>query len=231
MLMIEQQQRGSAKGGLSANWAVREVDHLFSRFARYTRFVLYSKWFLGVFGLVLIIILVIWPLVAGNGSGTRMSFVGTENVNAGASSAPTMDNPIYEGVDKQGRQFKITGARAIQQTGDAIVVEQVEGQLLMKGDAFVALTAQRANYRQKAENIELQGDVTVTHSGGYIFTTPSATISTQTMDVVGQEQVTGEGPMGNLLATGFKIMDNGNVVQFGGVGRVNVTIERTKNPA
>lgn len=229
--MQEPPQSNTPKTGLSANWAVREVDHLFSRFARYTRFVLYSKWFLGVFGLLLIVLLVAWPLISGSRSGTRIAFIGTEQMPNATSSAPTMENPIYEGVDAQDRQFKVTGLRAIQQPGDVVLVQHVEGQLLTKGDAFVSLTAEQALYRQKDAVIDLSGNVTVMHSNGYIFTTPSASIATDTMEVSGREQVTGEGPAGNLLATGFKIRDNGNVVQFGGVGRVTVTIERSKNPS
>ena len=37
--------------GLSAHWGAREVDHLFKRFGRATRFVLFSKWFLAIFAL------------------------------------------------------------------------------------------------------------------------------------------------------------------------------------
>lgn len=210
------------------SWAVREVDHLLSRFTRYTRFVLYSKWFLGVFALLLMGSLILWPLLTQDKSGVRISFIGTETKDGGMSISPVMNNPVYEGTDKKGGRFKVTGGRAIQQSAELIIIEKVEGQLLTKNQSWVSLTADRADYEQAKNSLILTGNVILIHDAGYSFTTPQAMINTETMAVYGNQQIRGDGPMGNLLATGFEIRDNGNRIRFGGTGRVNVHLEKSK---
>lgn len=216
--------------GLSANWAVREVDHLFSRLGRYTRFVFYSKWSLAVLAIVLVLALVVWPLLLKDKSGVRVSFIGTAEIpkNGGTGASPVMNSPVYEGTDASGQQYHITGKRAIQQSNDLIVVEQVQGQLTTKSNSTIQLTADRADYYQTQNRMELTGNIHVTHSNGYTFETSRATVDTKTMHVIGKEAVSGHGPTGNLLATGFEIIDNGAKVRFGDSGRVNVTIDKTQ---
>jgi lipopolysaccharide export system protein LptC len=141
-----------------------------------------------------------------------------------------MESPVYEGADAKGQQYRITGTKATQVSEDLIVIDNVDGQLV-HGNAFTSLRAQRAEYAQKQHYIDLVGDVQVMSGEGYHFTTPRARVDTGSMIVTGDEQVTGEGPMGNLLATGFEIRDNGKTVRFGRTGRVNVEIIRTENPS
>lgn len=219
------------KSGLSANWAVREVDHLFSRLSRYTSFVIYSKWSLAGVAVFLLVALLLWPMASEHSAG-RISFVGTgEGAVTGKSSvSPTMDSPVYEGTDKNGQQYRITGARAVQATPELVVIEQVEGNIDTR-NSFVSLTARQAEYAQKQQRITLLGNVHVTSGEGYDFTTPSALVNTETMEVTGEEEVRGAGPMGNLLATGFEIRDNGKTVRFGKTGRVNVNITKAQDPS
>lgn len=212
------------KKGLSNNWAVREVDHLFSRLSRYTRFVIYSKWSLAGFAMVMLVALVVWPMLSTDRSGMRVSFIGTENLPAKASVSPTMHNPVYEGTDAKGRQYRITGVKATQVTPELIVIDTVEGQLLT-GASFVSLSADTAEYIKAQNRIDLKGHVRVMNGEGYSFLTNSAVVDTERMVVTGQEKISGEGPAGKLLATGFEIGDNGKMVRFGKTGRVNMVID------
>lgn len=216
--------------GLSAHWGTREVDHLFKRFTRATRFVFFSKWFLAVFALGLLFVLVIYPMTEKQ-SGARLSFVSDEASkipkDTSGADAPSMAKPIYEGVDKNGHQYRITGGQATQITKDMIELSNVEA-MLENGDSFVSVTADKAQYKQEEKKVELIGNVNVLHGKGYNFVTPAATVDTNTMDVTGNQEISGEGPMGKLLATGFEIRDNGNQIRFGGTSRVNVTIDKSR---
>ncbi len=208
-------------------WGVRKVDHLFSAFARYTRFVLYSKWVVGVFAVLLLVSLIGYPLLTKDRSGIRVSFVGTNGKDQPVAS-PVMNNPEYQGTNTSGQQYKVTGLRAIQKTSDMIVIEQVSGQLVRADGGFVALNADSAEYQQKAQRIELIGNVHVDDASGYSFTTSRAMVNTDTMDVDGNAPVEGTGPQGKLLATGFKIRDNGKRISFGGRDRVTVTLDQKR---
>lgn len=216
--------------GIADNWAVREVDHLFSRFARYTRFVLYSKWFLGVFALMLMSTLVLYPLLTKDDSGMRISFTSVETKDGGTAIAPVMENPVYEGTDKKGQRFKVTGLRAIQQSADLTVIEKPEGQLLTNSQSWISLSADRADYEQGKNHLLLTGNVSLLHDQGYTFVTERAWINTATMVIQGDQEISGAGPMGTLLATGFQILDNGNrILFFGGPTRVKVHLEKSKS--
>lgn len=217
------------RSNLSDHWAAREVDHLFGRFTRATRFVLFSKWFLAIVAAILLVILVIYPMMEKR-SGARLSFVSEEASNitpTDAANAPSMSQPVYEGSDAKGRQYRITGGKATQITADMIELDHVEAQL-DSGKSAVSVTADKAQYKQEEKKVELIGNVNVIHAKGYHFITPAATIDTATMDVTGNQEISGEGPMGKLLATGFEIRDNGQAIRFGGTSRVNVTFNGGK---
>jgi lipopolysaccharide export system protein LptC len=208
-------------------WAVREVDYLFGAFKRYTRFVFFSKWFLGVFAILLMVSLIAWPLLSKDKAGMRITFQGTDS-NGAPVASPVMESPEYEGSDERGQQFKITGTRAIQKTPELVLIEKVQSQLIKTNGSWVGMTADGAEYYQKENRIELKGNVTVSDDTGYIFVTPSATIDTKTMHVSGKEKVEGSGPQGNILATGFEIDDNGSKIKFGGQSRTIMHIDKMK---
>lgn len=207
---------------------VREMDKLFTTFRRYTKFVFVSKWFLGVFALLLMVSMIAWPLLSRDRAGIRITFTGTETDGSKKIASPVMENPEYEGTDAQNQQFKLTGLRAIQRTPDLVEIQQVNGQLIKLDDSWVGLTSEKAEYVQKENRVELMGNVTISNDAGYVFTTPSAHIDTKTMHVTGKEHVEGVGPQGKLVATGFEIGDNGSVIRFGGKERVKMQLDQMR---
>ena len=212
----------------SALWAVREVDQLFSRFGRYTRFVVYSKWSLVAVALVLIISLIAWPLMSRDRSGLRISFV-DKKTSATAPSSPVMTNPQYRGIGDKGQQYTINGASATQKTPTLVIIEKVESQMLRPDGSWYSLTADRAEYQQDAQIIELYGQVNVVDTQSNRFITEHATVETANMHIVGDKEVVGTGPRGNILASGFEITDNGEHILFtGGDQRVQVTVKQAK---
>lgn len=209
-------------------WAVREIDHLFGRFRRYTRFVIYSKWsLLSVAGL-LVLALIAWPLITKDKSGLRVSFVDKNSVK-GAPESPVMENPEYRGSSANGQQYRVVGTRAIQKTASLIILENVNAQMMKPSGAWYALSAKRAEYDQEKKRIELFEDVTVIDTKATSFTTPKAMVETDTMRVYGREKVEGDGAMGKLVASGFEISDKGNHITFvGGAKQLTVTVNRKK---
>ena len=110
-----------------------------------------------------------------------------------------------------------------------VAIEQVEAQLVTESGGWRSLTAAQANYDQQAKTIALSGEVTLLDDQGYSFTTPQAMVDMNSSKVTGKERITGSGPLGNLLASGFEIMDNGAHITFtGGAERVQLHIDRAK---
>jgi LPS export ABC transporter protein LptC len=212
--------------GLSAWWAVREVDSLFARLGRYTRFVLYGKWSLLLAALLLTASLIIWPLVSVDKSGLRISFVDSNAVKQ-LPTSPVMDNPEYSGNGKNGQQYKITGKTATQKSATLIIIDTVEATMTKQDGGWRILTAQRGEYHQDAKRMDLFGNVTLVDGQGTNFVTEQASIETETSRVYGTNPIIGEGNMGKLVASGFEITDNGDHIRFtGDKTPVKVTITR-----
>lgn len=210
-------------------WAVREVDHLFARLGRYTRFVVYSKWSLLALALLLVSSLIAWPLLTRDRSGLRISFVDQKTAD-GEPSSPVMKNPEYRGVGADGQHYKINGASATQKTPGLMIIETVEAQMLRADGGWYSLSADRAEYRQDRKQIELLGNVTVIDGTANQFITSRATIETEESRVYGNEEVYGSGDLGNILANGFEINDKGNHIRFVGDSerQLKVTMLRAK---
>ncbi len=201
------------KKGLSDNWAVREVDHLFARLGYYTRFVGYSKWFLGVVALVLLVSLIAWPLLTKDRSGIRVSFVdnGGKTPQQPAAS-PVMNSPEYRGVTDAGDQYKFNGVKATQMTPTLIRMEQIEGQLLRHDGRWYSLDADHGDYHQDTKILELTGNVTVLDDRGYSFTTTQATMNTATSDITGNAPVVARGRWVTCLPVGLKSWIVGSIL-------------------
>ncbi|MES2984860.1 MAG: LPS export ABC transporter periplasmic protein LptC [Pseudomonadota bacterium] len=218
------------KRGLSAMWAVREVDHLFSRFKRYTQFVLYGKWSLAAVALVLAVSVMAWPFLTREKSGLRVSFVDTKTAATGQKpDSPVMDNPEYRGLGAQGQQYKINGTTATQMSPTLVIIAKAEAQLLRLNGSWFYLTADRAEYHQDSGIVELFGNVTVVDDRQTTFVTEHATVETKTMDAHGSDPITGVGPLGNIVASGFEMRDNTTHITFlRGTDPVKVHIDKKK---
>jgi hypothetical protein len=82
----------------------------------------------------------------------------------------------------------------------------------------------------RVETMSFASLLTLFHDGGYEFTTDQVAIDTKAAIASGQGVLRGQGPSGNLLATGFEIKDNGNQINFGGLGRVTVQLMKAEKP-
>lgn len=213
----------------TATWAAQEVDQLFTRLARYTRFVVLSKWFLMLFAVGLMAALIAVPLVSKDRSGIRVSFIDKKLTGKDPASSPVMNHPEYSATSDKGDQFNVKGIRAMQISASRITVEGVEAQMIAADGSWRSLTAGRAEYDQAARTILLTGHVALLDAQGHSFTTESARVNLATMEVEGDQPIQGVGPLGNLLASTFKIMDSGKrIIFYGGTTPLKLTIERNR---
>jgi lipopolysaccharide export system protein LptC len=206
----------------------QEIESMLRKVARYTRFVLFGKWFLAVVSLLILMVLVIWPMVSRDSSGVRISVVSGLPKALDPTSKPVMQNPNYQGIDNKGQNYTVTALRAIQESDSKVLLEAVKAELFLQDQSWMSLSAARAEFLQDSKLLTLLGGVKLQHDGGFTVNTPTARIDTNTSIASGEAQVVAEGPMGKLLATGFEIRDNGDYMKFGLKGRVNVQIKRSQ---
>jgi lipopolysaccharide export system protein LptC len=213
----------NARTAIVTTWQNQDGD-LLARLTRYTRFVLFSKWFLAVFAVLVIVFLIAWPLVTRDTGGVRVSFVVTENPDGTRAISPVMKNPRYQGADKKGQKYTVTALQAVQRTPEIVDMEKVQADMFLTDESWLSLTADKAEFHDDTKLLYLLGNVTIFHDGGYSFVTDRAVVDINTSQAAGDRAVSGQGPMGNLLATGFEISDNGNIIKFGGQGRVTMEL-------
>lgn len=204
---------GNRPEGPVSWWALGEADQLFGRIRRYTRFVVFSKWSLLFVALVLTASLIAWPLLSTEKTGLRVTFAGT-GPQGGKAASPVMSNPEYRGIGANGQQFKISSKTATQQTSSLVLLEEVEAQLMKENGQWNLLTAERAEYQQDKKLLDLFGNVTLIDAQGNSFTTAHATVEINTLHIYGNEEISGIGASGNILASGFEIVDNGAHIIF-----------------
>ena len=216
----------SVRTSLARTPGLREADRVFGYLSRYTRFVLFSKWFLGVVAIIGITALIAWPLLTRDKSGVRVSFVMTEGKSGVPSITPVMNKPRYEGTDERGRKYTITADQAEQKPDKKIGLKNVAADMFTEQGAWLSLTAAGGEFNDITKILTLTGTVTLYHEEGYQFVTEQVDIDTNTSEARGDLPISGQGPMGKLLATGFEIKDNGNYILFGRKGRVTMTLNR-----
>lgn len=223
MQMVDSDEQ---QGGLASWWGVREVDHLFSALGRYTRLVVYGKWSLLIVAGLLTISLIAWPLLTKDRSGLRVSFVDTKTAGTKPSS-PVMTNPEYHTLSGNQQQYRLNGKTATQVTPTLVRIDAAEGMMLKPNGKWFSLSANQAEVHQDTKIVQLSGNVTMVDGEGTTFTTEHATFEMQTMDVYGNEQISGIGNLGNILASGFEIRDNGSHIIFHrGSAPIKVELDR-----
>jgi lipopolysaccharide export system protein LptC len=203
-------------------------DHLslFARLGQYTRFVFFGKWFLGGFALLLLLSLMVWPFLSPT-TGTRISFVsGGKGVKNAA--APQMLNPRYQSVDKKLQQYSVAARVATQAEEDLVKMQEVAAELFFIDNSWLNVTANSGEYVESKQELDLYGNVVLSHAAGHVFVTEHVHMNVATATAGGEQAITGTGPIGKLLATGFKIRDNGDYMFFGKQGRVYLTITKAK---
>lgn len=193
------------------------------RIARYTKLVLVGKYTLGTISLVLIALVITIPLFDHSKSGARISFVSS---TASHQDMPVMNRTKLQGVDTKNQPFTITADKVVQESEELVHLYNVQGDLLRANNSWLNMTANEGLYDSQSKHLVLTGNVTLYQDTGYNFTTERVEIDTKQAVASGKEEIQGEGPLGNMVAMGYEIADNGKRMHFGGSGRVHVHLNR-----
>jgi len=185
----------------------------------YSRFVGTMRIALPLLALVIIVMVVAWPQLGKKPEKFRLD---VSKVTREDSSGQQMVNARFTGTDSNGRPFTVTADTAAQQKkiSDLLDMAFPKADMTMKSGAWVAMSAEKGVYDRKSEKLNLTDNVTVFHDSGYEFKTTTAIVDLATSSAAGSEPIAGQGPGGTLSATGFRILDRGNVLLFTGKSRL-----------
>jgi len=191
----------------------------------YTWFVGFLKLALPTVAVVLVGLVLMWPQLKGAEENLRKSVIGSLKLDEIENLQ--MVQARYIGTDEQNRPYVLTAAAARQMSSgsDLIALESPRGQMSLQDGNQVGLVAQAGAYYQKAQMLDLFGQVTMTRSDGYVVETEEARVNLKTGSAEGNKTVVGHGPAGTLRSDGFRILDKGDTVMFTGKARLVINAE------
>jgi lipopolysaccharide export system protein LptC len=172
--------------------------------------------------LLLATVVIVWPKFQNR---ERSGFTLTPTrVDPSEIEQLTMVNPRFIGMDAKLQPYTVTAKTAIQDKAgsDLILLDQPQADLTQNSGAWITATAKSGRYQQKAQLLDLDGDINLFHDAGYEFHTEQAQIDLANDSATGDVPVTGHGPMGTIDAEGFMILDHGQTVIFTGQSKLHI---------
>src|SRR5690606_15562614 len=121
--------------------------------------------------------------------------------------------------------FSVNAASAIQKTDGSVLLEQLEGDMLLNDKSWLALTANNGVIDKDANEIVLTGAVNMFYEGGYEFRSEYAKIYSDEGRAEGNLPVQGQSPGGTLKADSFRVTERGETLYFNGNVQVNLYLK------
>lgn len=191
-----------------------------ARIGRYSAFVSVMRYALPLIAVLLLGLVVVWPLVSGREEGFRVTY----SARVQEDGSLKMLNARYIGTDGKSQPYAITADEAVPSTVDATVItlKNLTADMFVNGGSWVALTAQEGLYNRVPATLDLAGKVTVHSDEGHELHTESAHIEINAGTAEGDQAVSGQGPLGLIDGTGFRITERGATILV--LGPVKVTV-------
>lgn len=135
-----------------------------------------------------------------------------------ARTAIRLVNAKLVGRVKDGRGFVIGAKQAIRDEHDYQAISLMEPVLIIGGGLAnqAQMSARIGSYNERDKLLRLRGDVRIVDGKGHSFASQEAIIDMRTGAVVGQSQVQGDGPLGQLNAKSYSVQDKGDRLVFKG---------------
>ena len=134
-----------------------------------------------------------------------------------ARTAIRLVNARFVGRVEDGRGFMIGAKQAIRSEDDYQSVSLIDPMLTVgEGEGASRVVARIGNFNERDKMLRLRGDVRIDDGKGLRFLSQEAIIDTRTGKVVGQSQVQGDGPLGQLNAKSYSVEDKGDRLVFRG---------------
>ena len=182
------------------------------------RVVLWTKWVLPVFAVLLMTSVALWPEISRQFDKTRFGF--HRGGLSGEWQAGRLLNVRYHGLDARNRPYTITADQAEQAGTERTNLIEPKGDTFSENGSWTYGQSQRGVFLQHAGQLDLSGDVTIFRDNGVSMRTQSAAMDLKTGVAAGNQPTHAEGPFGTLDSQGFALVDKGAVIQFDGKARL-----------
>lgn len=126
--------------------------------------------------------------------------------------------PKYEGVDNEGRPYTVTADKATRAVNapDSISFTNPAADITLKDNSWLAVKAKTGTFDHKDEVLDLKDDVTLFHDSGNEMHMQSLEINLKQKSAHTDAPVQAQGPMGTIAAQNMSVLDQGDLIVFGG---------------
>lgn len=144
----------------------------------------------------------------------------------------TMENPKYEGYNKDGGRYVVVSDKARQDLGNLghFKLEGIRGRLLQPDNSTTDLIAKRGSYDSKTSAIELLERIKVTGSNGLVAHLTQALVETKEDRITSVQPVEVELPTANVKARRMTLLNKQRQVTFTDQVRTHL-IQPPRTPA
>jgi lipopolysaccharide export system protein LptC len=184
--------------------------------ARRRMLVNWTKRLLPLAALALLGVIAFWPQLSTVADISRVSFRRVTITQDGGK----LSDARYRGVDERGRPYAVTAVTAVQVNPERVNLTDPKADILLESGAWLLLQSREGVYMQHQDLLDMSGDVTLYRDDGTTLRSKTATMNLKAGMVAGADTVSAEGPFGTLDATGYTLVDKGDIIQFSGPARL-----------
>jgi lipopolysaccharide export system protein LptC len=178
-----------------------------------------SKYGLISIAALLVLMVFLVPVLHDEDSGARLVFT---NVESGEFITPRMSNPRLQGMDKSDQPYTVSAKMAERQEDGRVLLTDIEADLTLSSGAWVAFLANTGLFDPDKNTLLLPEQVQLFHNAGYDMRTRNVFLDLNTSQAKGDEQIEGQGPLGTIRASGFRVDNAAGRIRF--VPDVKVTL-------
>lgn len=192
-------------------WTPRDTAQQLQRLTRYTSIVTVSKYSLIAVAALLLLMVFIVPLLHDDDTGARLVFTDVEVTEA---REPRMTNPRFQGVDANGRPYNVNARMAEQQEDGTVLLTSIEADMTLANGSWLAFNGETGIFDPEADTLKLPQNVEIYHDTGYDVRTSDVFLDLGRSQAHGERRVEGQGPLGTLTASGFRVDSKAGRIVF-----------------
>lgn len=165
------------------------------------------------------------------GPVVRGAFTNVKPARMLPSMTVTILNPRFEGRDANDKPYVLTAESARRRRESPSLVDLVNPRL--EDETSTSVQAREGVFDRSAQILDLVGDVVMTDAAGYTFSTERSRMFMKENRVVSDTGLTGFGPIGEVRADAYEVLDGGErIILTGNVWSKFVnTADRADRPA
>ncbi len=168
---------------------------------------------LPLLAVLLLTLIAAWPEISRIMRQEQLTLRALSAVEIGAGR---MVEPHYHGIDVRMRPYTVTADIAVQRTQDRLDLTLPKADVTLANDGWLMVQSKNGVYWQHANQLDLSGDVVLYRQDGTTLTSQASAIDLKQGASTSALATHAEGPFGTLDATGYTLVDKGQVVQFHG---------------